>query len=639
MKKRFTNYFFILLAAVTIVTAAFYFDANGTAETALGTSYLLQDFENPLFPPAGWTVTNSSGYNWVRTIICSGYGTGTASIKADFFDYQSGTFDLISLTIPSSGAGDSLKFDHAYATYQTENDQLVIYTSSNNGSSWNLLVTLNGGASGELVTAPGTAQCFVPTASQWATKKYLLPPGTNKIKFSGVTAYGNNLYLDNIRIGAPYTNDVGANSIYDPKITMTPGSIAPKATVKNYGSTSQSFQVTMTINPGGYSNTQSVSNLAAGGSQQVTFASNNFSSTGSYTMKAYTNLGSDENRANDTIYSNLIVTQSPRVVVFEFCTGTWCQWCPCGDHEADLLDQYYPQSVILAYHGPASGSDPFSFFNGNSIINSLGLTGYPSGIMDRHGIIGWGSFLTDGEYRYSTSPAADVKLIVTNQSYNTGTRLLSVNLDATAQNTLSGQYKINYVITEDNIVYPQTGNGSCLGNSNYVHKWIVRNMVNGATGENVNTGTWNANQTYSKSFSTTLDASWIPANCKIQIFVYKVLASLNTSEIAQGLKTPITLVGVNNQNTGIPNEYILDQNYPNPFNPTTNIKFGIPKGGNVSLKVYDITGRVVDVYYDGYMKAGYYNAEIDGTKMASGVYFYTLKTDNFNETKKMILIK
>jgi hypothetical protein len=639
MKKRLTNLLFIALAAVTIVTTAFYFDANGSAGTALGTSYQLQDFENPMFPPMGWSITNSSGYNWVRTVVCSGYGQGTSAIKADFFDYQTGTFDLISQTIPASGAGDSVKFDHAYATYQTENDQLSIYTSSNNGSSWNLLITLNGGASGPLVTAPGTAQCFVPTSSQWATKQYALPTGTNKVKFSGVTAYGNNLYLDNIRIGAPYTTDVGANSIYDPKITMQPGSITPKATVKNYGSTTQSFQVTLTINPGGYTSTQSVSNLAAGSSQQVTFASNNFSSAGNYTMKAFTNLGSDENRANDTIYSSLLVTQSPRVAVFEFCTGTWCQWCPCGDHEAELLDQYYPQTVILAYHGPASGSDPFSFFSGNSILSSLGFSGYPSGLMDRKGIIGWGSFFTDGEYRYSSSPAADVKLNITNQNYNPGTRVLSVNLDATAQNTLTGQYKINYVITEDNIVYAQTGNGSCAGNSNYIHKWIVRNMVNGATGENVNTGTWNTNQTYSKTFNTTLDASWIPANCKIQIFVYKDMGTLNSSEIAQGIKAPITLTGVNNQNAGVPNEYSLNQNYPNPFNPTTNIKFGIPKGGNVSLKVFDITGRVVDVYYDGYMKAGYYNAEIDGTKLASGVYFYTLRTDNFTETKKMVLIK
>jgi hypothetical protein len=259
--------------------------------------------------------------------------------------------------------------------------------------------------------------------------------------------------------------------------------------------------------------------------------------------------------------------------------------------------------------------------------------------MDRHGIIGWGSFFTDGEYRYSSSPAADVKINVTTLNYNTGTRLLTLNLDAIAQQTLSGQYKINCVITEDNVVYNQTGNGSCAGNANYVHKWIVRNMVNGPLGENVNTGTWNANQTYSKSFSTTIDAGWQAANCRVQVFVYKDLGTLNASEVTQGYKSPFLITGVNGQQEGMPSEYVLNQNYPNPFNPTTNIKFGIPKGGNVSLKIYDITGRVVDVYYDGYMKAGYYNAEIDGTKLASGVYFYTLKTDNFTETKKMILIK
>jgi hypothetical protein len=65
----------------------------------------------------------------------------------------------------------------------------------------------------------------------------------------------------------------------------------------------------------------------------------------------------------------------------------------------------------------------------------------------------------------------------------------------------------------------------------------------------------------------------------------------------------------------------------------------VPEAGDVSLKVYDVSGRLVAVYLDGFVKAGYFNAEIEGTSWASGVYFYTLRAKNFAETKKMILVK
>ena len=112
-------------------------------------------------------------------------------------------------------SGDSLGFDHAYTTYQTEVDQLKIWYSTNGGTLWTELITLNGGASGPLKTAPATGIPFVPLSAQWATKKYSLPVGTNKLKFTAISAIGNNLFLDNIKIGNPYNNDVGATGFKD----------------------------------------------------------------------------------------------------------------------------------------------------------------------------------------------------------------------------------------------------------------------------------------------------------------------------------------------------------------------------------------------------------------------------------------
>jgi len=111
------------------------------------------------------------------------------------------------------------------------------------------------------------------------------------------------------------------------------------------------------------------------------------------------------------------------------------------------------------------------------------------------------------------------------------------------------------------------------------------------------------------------------------------------SNIMQGIRQDVTNPLGIEKNNNVPTVYSLSQNYPNPFNPTTNIKFSLPKDGNVSLKIYDITGAAVQTYVDGFMSAGTYNAEIDASNLSSGVYFYTLKTNDFQQTKKMILIK
>jgi hypothetical protein len=242
-------------------------------------------------------------------------------------------------------------------------------------------------------------------------------------------------------------------------------------------------------------------------------------------------------------------------------------------------------------------------------------------------------------HRMLDIPEAPVKIEVLSLSYNSGTRNLSATVKATAMQTLTGNYKINFVITEDNLVYNQTGNAYCTGGSSFVHSWVTRNMVNGALGDTLNTGgTWTNGTSYTKSFTTNITSGWAEANCKLKMFVYKDASPLYTATIQQALQTSILLTGVNDPKV-TPLKYELTQNYPNPFNPVTNIKFSVPKFTYASLKIYDITGKLVATYLDEYIQPGIYNAEVDGTGLSSGVYFYTLKTNEFTETKKMMLVK
>jgi hypothetical protein len=89
----------------------------------------------------------------------------------------------------------------------------------------------------------------------------------------------------------------------------------------------------------------------------------------------------------------------------------------------------------------------------------------------------------------------------------------------------------------------------------------------------------------------------------------------------------------------MPVTYALEQNYPNPFNPSTVIEFRLPAAGNVSLKVYNVLGQVVQTLAEGMRPAGSYSVRFDGQTLSSGVYFYRLQTGSFVQVHKMMLLK
>lgn len=100
-----------------------------------------------------------------------------------------------------------------------------------------------------------------------------------------------------------------------------------------------------------------------------------------------------------------------------------------------------------------------------------------------------------------------------------------------------------------------------------------------------------------------------------------------------GLRKPIAVNGLAGKT------FALNQNYPNPFNPTTNIEYSIPDKGFVTLKVYDITGKVVSTLVNKDQDAGSYIVTWNASALSSGVYFYKLVAGTYTETKKMVLNK
>ncbi|MCC7159447.1 MAG: T9SS type A sorting domain-containing protein [Ignavibacteria bacterium] len=101
-----------------------------------------------------------------------------------------------------------------------------------------------------------------------------------------------------------------------------------------------------------------------------------------------------------------------------------------------------------------------------------------------------------------------------------------------------------------------------------------------------------------------------------------------------------TLGAIGIQQIGtIVNDFKLSQNYPNPFNPVTKISFSIPKSDYVSLRVYDMLGREVKALVSQDMGPGEYQVDFDAKGLSSGMYYYSLRSGEFVDVKKMVLVK
>jgi hypothetical protein len=97
---------------------------------------------------------------------------------------------------------------------------------------------------------------------------------------------------------------------------------------------------------------------------------------------------------------------------------------------------------------------------------------------------------------------------------------------------------------------------------------------------------------------------------------------------------------VNNETKNFVNSGIsMEQNYPNPFNPVTNIKYNLKNPGFVTLKIYNVLGKLVSELVNEFKPAGSYSVAFDGSKLSSGVYYYKIESGNNTETRRMILVK
>jgi hypothetical protein len=160
-----------------------------------------EGFTQSTFPPQDWTITGGTANYWKRNASVSGYGLGTGSAYYNCWSAPSGEnedFKTFTFT-PTNYQPDSLGFDFAYAPYPAAppyvQDSLIVSASTNAGNSWIVIARMG---PLQLQTAPPQNSQFIPAVNQWGKKRIAFPLGTNKVTFTGKSAYGNDIYIDSV---------------------------------------------------------------------------------------------------------------------------------------------------------------------------------------------------------------------------------------------------------------------------------------------------------------------------------------------------------------------------------------------------------------------------------------------------------
>lgn len=329
---------------------------------------LTQDFELTTWPPSGWTIVELAGTGalTIRSTAASGYGVGVASAEFNFYNVN--VVNAEALTTPiytATVSGDSLKFDHAGAPYSAaEHDSVYVEASTNGGTSWITLAAydIQDPIGPGIATAPATTSSFVPTAGQWGTKTLALPVGSNMVRFIGVTQFGNNVFIDNVRVGTPPANDIQSLSFDDPTSGsgIPPNStFTPTASFKNVGTADQTnvsvkYEINSVSNV--YTSTKSIASITAGQTVQVTFdpATGGLPS-GAYTLRLIV-ATPDQDATNDTLNGTLNVF--PPLSGAYTIGGASPSYATFTDAIADLLTRGVSGAVTFSVRPGNYGFDP-----------------------------------------------------------------------------------------------------------------------------------------------------------------------------------------------------------------------------------------------------------------------------------------
>ncbi len=610
----------------------------GTNKNA--TVLLEESFENG-FPPSGWTKF-SDGFSWDGWAQSSDKSrTGSKSALAEVNYLYPCDIWLVTPAIDLSTATRATLYFYEDADgWDTGGGTHYIAVSTTSPSSSSAFTTVLemtpsthsiNGFSGNVVEVDLSS--FVGNSTVYVAFRYYNPGSPNY-----------QWYIYDVRITVPSDHDamvvsLDMNSHYAPNTT-----VQPKATVKNEGNNTETFDVEF-----GYYDwndnmialdTQTVTNLAPGAHYQVTFADYTFDKVG-YTFYAKTKLTTDQDASNDvgTRFINSYVNQKEVVLPEEF-TDTECTYCPGAAEALDSLYKAHPNSVaIIAYHGGFSGNDPFDNVYAGDRRSYYGVTAYPTCFFggDRKRVGGasagsdWTGIYNDYEAMYQAELQEYTPFTMDIIWTENGSTITAVATTTYQSLIYKKNLYIRWALCESHIAYNWETSMDSL-------HFVERQMFPDANG----TLLWSSSSAptlgaqVKDTVTFTIPSGVVKENCELIAFVQDD----DTKEVLVANK-----VNLANQPNAIdesgmqPLTFALEQNYPNPFNPVTFIRYAIPHAAHVELILFDVTGKKIRTLIDSYQSAGEHQLRVDGSNLASGLYFYRIKAGKFQATKKMILLR
>ena len=332
-------------------------------------------------------------------------------------------------------------------------------------------------------------------------------------------------------------------------------------------------------------------------------------------------------------FSNTSNSQFVRKVLFEELTNASCGPCAANNPFLKAYTDAKGDSIIsVIYHASFPGVDPM--YSHNPSQNSERYSSYygmnATPWLNVDGIVNdvWPFTLTNFNNAFYPRLAIPAPLTITVVDERIAGDSIRATVNVNLPSNLpSGNYKLRVMAIERWIIY-STPPGT-NGETHFEH--VFRRAYPNTAGTTFAGTPGN----FQYVFTYKRDPVWKDTSMFTVAFIQND-ANREVLNIGKGSYNPL---GINTLNQEIPNSFSLKQNYPNPFNPVTNIVFSIPSQSKITLRVFDALGREIALLANGNFTAGTYRVDWDASGYTSGIYFYTLETDGYKETRKMMLVK
>ena len=318
------------------------------------------------------------------------------------------------------------------------------------------------------------------------------------------------------------------------------------------------------------------------------------------------------------------------MVILEIATGTWCYYCPGSSMGADDLIANGHNVAVIEYH-QYLGFESYANIYSDARFNYYEMSGCPTAVFD--GII----LLAAGDPSYSLYedylPRYNVRNAVPS-SFNMDLSGEEIGLDyavsVTANKvapTSSTNIVLHLVLTESQIAEEWQGQTEL----NFVERLMIPDQY--GTALDFSTG-----DTQTVDLGFTLDPEWASSNCELVAFIQ----DNDSKEILQGTKVNLTemeALEVEKFTNTIPEFFHLYQNYPNPFNASTTIQYELKENSAITISIFNIHGKEIDMIVNDYQQAGEHSITWNGQYVPSGIYFIRLSSGEIVQTRKAVLLK